>query len=435
MPAADLNAESKQAQAAMDRLYEVVSASFAGLPPQGVEIAAAARVDLPAGCLSVDHPLYVDRVNGYCFGFPPQLAFSHLAGGAALQGTAQDASAEPVSAEMSLNVEPVNGGDLQKVVTSYLATHPELAAPAEQANLTVAGLPAVRLDTAPGRPASTEILMLRDDLLFHFRFTPLAGTQRGATAPGAGDDLIDAVTQSFGFLPAAAPAEANAAVQAEYAGVSFSYPPTLAQGSEGSTVPAVTGDGPAWGIAPEYREIVLTGYVLTPTLQTPAVRVYPVAEFTALSPAAEAEVAALGKLLAERPEQVSGQLPFLPPQNAMQQMHFGLRYVAFAGGSGIAYVTQYAQAPVALNNRDMFYTFQGLTADGKYYVSAIFPVSHPSLPASYLDLPAEQAEEIGTHWDTYIAKATADLASQDVTSFVPNLAELEGVVGSITILP
>lgn len=44
-------------------------------------------------------------------------------------------------------------------------------------------------------------------------------------------------------------------------------------------------------------------------------------------------------------------------------------------GGGIRYLTQFGQAAGLITNPELFYTFQGLTDDGAYYVAAVFPVA------------------------------------------------------------
>ena len=53
--------------------------------------------------------------------------------------------------------------------------------------------------------------------------------------------------------------------------------------------------------------------------------------------------------------------------------------INFQSGRGIRYVTEYAQMTYPITNHEMFFSFQGLTTDGKYWVSIILPISHPSL--------------------------------------------------------
>ena len=60
-----------------------------------------------------------------------------------------------------------------------------------------------------------------------------------------------------------------------------------------------------------------------------------------------------------------------------------MRYVGFQSGAGVRYLAQYGQAYAPINNQELFYTFQGLTADGAHCVVAILPVSATFLPATF----------------------------------------------------
>jgi hypothetical protein len=73
-PAGQVNAEGQLAQRDMDRLFELVAATFAGLPPAGVEMAPDWRVEVAESCLPVGRPLYIDTNDRYCFAFPAGLA-------------------------------------------------------------------------------------------------------------------------------------------------------------------------------------------------------------------------------------------------------------------------------------------------------------------------------------------------------------------------
>ncbi len=218
--------------------------------------------------------------------------------------------------------------------------------------------------------------------------------------------------------------------------MSFAYPQSVAASAEGTTVPAHDGaGGPWWEVAPQHVEIALGGYVLPKTLHEPRVAVYPTAEFAAQSAQAAAQIEGLKQLLQAKPENPEGQLPFLPLINAGQMMHLRVKYLPFKGGEGVSYVTQLAQGLTPINNEELFYTFQGLTADGKYYVSAILPVSNKSLPATANDLPAAQMKAMNANFKAYVNEVTQTLASAEDASFTPALAELDGLVQSIEVKP
>ena len=97
----------------------------------------------------------------------------------------------------------------------------------------------------------------------------------------------------------------------------------------------------------------------------------------------------------------------------------------------MAYLTQFNQGPVKINNANLFYTFQGLTADGKFYVVAVLPVTHPELPDGepvFSDNPEELSQ-----YPAYLAETAAWLEQQPAASFTPDLAKLDALVQSILV--
>jgi hypothetical protein len=73
------------------------------------------------------------------------------------------------------------------------------------------------------------------------------------------------------------------------------------------------------------------------------------------------------------------QLPTVPFFNAAQVFASNVQPISFQNGSGIRFVTEYAQGFVSINNQDLFYHFQGFTDDGNYYMVAVLPVTSPVL--------------------------------------------------------
>ena len=58
----------------------------------------------------------------------------------------------------------------------------------------------------------------------------------------------------------------------------------------------------------------------------------------------------------------------LPILNAAQVFHAQTKYLDFNDGSGVGFVTYYAQDVSPVTRDQIFYSFQGLTDNGKYYV-------------------------------------------------------------------
>jgi hypothetical protein len=80
----------------------------------------------------------------------------------------------------------------------------------------------------------------------------------------------------------------------------------------------------------------------------------------------------------------------------------------------------------------MFYTFQGLTEDGDYYISAIFPASHPNLPAAD---SVEIGQDFYDNFETYILETETMLDTQEAGDFTPDLNALDELIASLEITP
>lgn len=245
-------------------------------------------------------------------------------------------------------------------------------------------------------------------------------------------------------LPAAGPTEAPPAPAtappptqpaASFHGATFSYDPSLAGFINAEVVPAVAGaEEPYWALAPEHLEFSFLEYALDDTFHEPAIYVYPVAKYAAVSDAAADIIDGMWALLAEKPADPEGSIPTLPVWNAAQFMHAAVEYVDFQNGSGVRFLTQYGQAVWPVNNQDLFYSFQGMTADGTYYVVAVLPVSHPSLPANGDEVAETQDyDTFSENFEPYLAEVAADLTAQDPASFTPSLAVLDSLAASIRI--
>jgi hypothetical protein len=143
------------------------------------------------------------------------------------------------------------------------------------------------------------------------------------------------------------------------------------------------------------------------------------------------------RMLGERPDEPVGVFEaggILPPMNAGHMMPAPqVAYSDFQNGTGVRFLTQMGQAYYPINNRDMFYTFQGMTDDGETYVAAILPISHPSLPADGSEIPGGDFEAFSETFDSYAAEVAAQLDAQAEDSFAPSIALLDEMVQSLEV--
>jgi len=129
-------------------------------------------------------------------------------------------------------------------------------------------------------------------------------------------------------------------------------------------------------------------------------------------------------------------LPFLNPYEAAQIIYAKYKVLNVPSGSGIRYLTEYAQNYAVIDNNDLFYTYQGLTSDGKYVITALLPVSNPILPNHGDTYPGgETYQQFSNNFDTYIADTKTQLDAQPPANFSPGLVLLDDLIKSIQIQP
>jgi putative hemolysin len=175
-----------------------------------------------------------------------------------------------------------------------------------------------------------------------------------------------------------------------FEGVSFSYDDALTADVVGEVVPAEGEDAPDWARTPEHVRFSFEEYALPDTFHEPCILIFAAEDLTG-NEAFQAAATNVQRILTEKPDVPVGLFQgggILPPMNAGHMMPAPqVSYFDFQNGSGVRFLTQMGQAYYPINNQDLFYTFQGMTHDGAYYVAAILPISHPSLPADGSEIP------------------------------------------------
>ena len=221
--------------------------------------------------------------------------------------------------------------------------------------------------------------------------------------------------------------------------ISFVIPTGIGSGAQVETVEAVppSDDMPWWEIAPTYHKYHIQGYPLIGTFHTATIYVYPVNEYLQVNEDMAEPFNTLKAIIAGQP--LPENLPFLPAFNAAQMFHSNEQILTFQSGKGIRFLTQYGQAPYPVNNNSLFYTFQGLTDNGAYYVAAILPVNaaflsadgNPDTPLPVDGVPFdwENLENIDQHFEL----AKQKLNATDPSAFNPSLTDIDALIESIQI--
>jgi hypothetical protein len=245
-----------------------------------------------------------------------------------------------------------------------------------------------------------------------------------------------------------------------YRGVSFTCNDFLASEIKAETEAAYALESETdtgQGVVPEHIVFKFLGdYASQHRSSTfsPELNVYPIADYKKVLVRSESyvrqfetKIQALKQMLSEQPNRGEKEIPFLPfGIGASQGFHARMKYVNFRNGKGVLFLTQYNIEPALVNNQGLTYTFQGLTDDGDYYVSATFPVTAPILPHGY---EAESTESYtlvpprasrGREYDsfendyrTYLTKLTLELEELSADKYQPNLTILEDVIRSLNV--
>jgi hypothetical protein len=169
------------------------------------------------------------------------------------------------------------------------------------------------------------------------------------------------------------------------------------------------------------------------------VRFYRTADLAGYDQASQ-QVETLTALLAERPDLASfmqvapdgsGEvLPYLPIVPAAQVIRARVQYIDTPELAGVAYVTAYRQDVSPFAAADFWYTFQGLSTDGAWYVAVDFVVDASTFPA---EVTAKDAKRIDkpARYSAYLADSVARLNEAAPGTFHPPLSAIDALVQSI----
>jgi hypothetical protein len=220
--------------------------------------------------------------------------------------------------------------------------------------------------------------------------------------------------------------------------VRFIVPLGVAKDAKAETVAAVTdiNNSPWWQVAPEHLKFSLTDYQLQDKFLQPQMFIYPAEEYAKLNSNAADQIQKLKAIIAGAPLTKDAMPNWV--MNAGQLLAAKMQVINFQNGRGVRFLTQYDQYPAIINNHELFYHFQGLTHDGKYYVVATLPVTSSILPEDEKPespVPAGGVSAAGGTDDAYYEAVTKALDAMYEDSFNPSLFQLDALIESITVTP
>jgi len=244
------------------------------------------------------------------------------------------------------------------------------------------------------------------------------------TANEVADDPEESADPTVHPTVTASPPEPNFT----YAGVSFVFNQALADNIVAGVNPAMIDENTWWSV-PEHREYRFNNWIIADAFLEARIKIYKVGEFKTINPGVGERLDALQVVLDTKPADGEG-APVGDVFNAGQMYKSNVKYLQFQNGEGIRFLTQYGQALSPLGRPMMFYTFQGLTNDGQYFISAMLPATHPSLPHAEL---VEMDQAFVDNWETYVAETEAHLNAEADNTFLPPLGLLDVMFESMTV--
>lgn len=306
-------------------------------------------------------------------------------------------------------------------------------------------LPAATSEAVPTMSAATTDLAPSLEALATTLAPTLAAAAGGQT-PGPEAIATEAGPTPVAITaPATLPAAAISGKTIQYEDISITVPEAIASDARIEEIEEhVVGEDAYPELSyPEHYEVSFEGYQHAPSFHEARIYIWEIEDYLALDKVnaelISKRVNELKELLAHSsipiPEKYTkafgGSLPFLPPWNAGAAFSAQVTRFPFQNGDGIRYLTMYGQAYKPVNNFELFYSYQGLSADHKYYISAVLPIASPVLQDT--DAYPPDADKFAREYQPYLEGELAKLNAEAAEAFRPSLALLDAMMASLRV--
>ena len=224
-------------------------------------------------------------------------------------------------------------------------------------------------------------------------------------------------------------------------GISLAYSASLARGA---TVTALGLRMNANGQTIQGRAVIFSGYTVAGSPYfPPTIWVLPTnpARYKKISGVEGQggmmpQIRQLSALLKRRPAlSAVHSIPYvLPLVDETELLVSKERYVRFAGGPGVSFVTAIGQASVPITNATpLRWEFRGITSNGKYLVAAEFPLNVPGLPVKEPKMGLRQQAALINGWKKYVTRMQRSLDRRPDGAYAPDLGTLDALARTIAV--
>lgn len=185
---------------------------------------------------------------------------------------------------------------------------------------------------------------------------------------------------------------------------------------------------PSLADMPQHAVVTLNLYALNGNIYQPQIMIFRAAEYSQYSELTASIITSLQSL-----QYIDGQpLPGDLDSDFIAQNHA----LNFQNGHGVRYLTQIFQNFNPVNNKDLFYYYQGMTNDGQYFVQATLPINAAYLPADdnpNTSLPADGIPFNMDDFPGYLDAVKQKLNSTETFNFNPYLDALDEMIASMQV--
>lgn len=217
----------------------------------------------------------------------------------------------------------------------------------------------------------------------------------------------------------------------------------LAESYQWQVVPATPYDAsmpPGPTGAPTHLLLTFDGEdVNSPDFSGRVLRIYPIAAYEELwnaagDPTISNSVEQLDALMRETPPAPES-IPVLPPPSGVDDLTTQVEYLVAPGADagGVRWVGRFVQDASPVLNWQLRYLFQGMTNDGKFYISAIYPVTTTLAPDDVDDMTEEQQQQAEADFDAYMQATKDALNAAQAADFSPDLSRLDAMIESLAV--
>ena len=247
------------------------------------------------------------------------------------------------------------------------------------------------------------------------------------TKPGV-ETIVASTLQAM--TAAAQPTASAGGIPVSYHNVTFTIPLELNASASSSTNTDVEFPyiNPSGGPMAEHDVFQITNYPVQGDGWDTKIMVFKSSDYAAYGQQ-DAVTALLGGQEANQPL----------PKALTHDFYAQPKLISFKNGHGLRYLTQVFNGMAPINNRDLFYYYQGITNDGAYFVSAIFHVkvsflvadTDPNSPTPsdgvlFLRDPSQDISK-------YLGDITQKLSSTAPENYTVSLTLLDNLIESVQV--